>query len=107
MRGKLKKPYLMKPFLNKFLIASPLLFQKFSASFLPLKFQAETSEDLYDWKTALEHALAQAPSAALVMGHGIFRNDANDTIDGSFHQCLYIYLITFFMAYKSSINFFF
>ncbi|KAM7502418.1 hypothetical protein LguiB_001322 [Lonicera macranthoides] len=48
--------------------------------------KAETSEDLYDWKTALEHALAQAPSAALVMGHGIFRNDTNDTIDGSFHQ---------------------
>lgn len=53
-----------------------------------LNFQAETLEDLYEWKIALEQALAQAPSAALVMGHnGIFRNDANDTIDGSFHQC--------------------
>ncbi|BBH02375.1 Rho GTPase activation protein with PH domain [Prunus dulcis] len=49
--------------------------------------KAETSEDLYEWKTALEHALAQAPSAALVMGHnGIFRNDTNDTMEGSFHQ---------------------
>lgn len=49
--------------------------------------KAESSEDLYEWKTALEQALAQAPSAALLMGHnGIFRNDANDTIDGSFHQ---------------------
>ncbi|KAK6235488.1 hypothetical protein SCA6_010825 [Theobroma cacao] len=49
--------------------------------------KAETSEDLYEWKTALEHALAQAPSAALVMGHnGIFRNDTSDTIEGSFHQ---------------------
>ncbi|XP_074292446.1 rho GTPase-activating protein 7-like [Silene latifolia] len=49
--------------------------------------KAETSEDLYGWKTALEQALAQAPSAALVMGHnGIFRNDTNDAIDGSFHQ---------------------
>ncbi|TQE06238.1 hypothetical protein C1H46_008178 [Malus baccata] len=49
--------------------------------------KAETSEDLYEWKTALEHALAQAPSAALVMGHnGIFRNDTNDTLEGSFHQ---------------------
>ncbi|XP_057479282.1 rho GTPase-activating protein 7-like [Actinidia eriantha] len=49
--------------------------------------KAETSEDLYEWKTALEHALAQAPSAALVMGHnGIFRNDANETIEGSFHH---------------------
>lgn len=49
--------------------------------------KAETLEDLYEWKTALEHALAQAPSAALVMGHnGIFRNDAGDIIEGSFHQ---------------------
>ncbi|KAL8029448.1 hypothetical protein ABFX02_14G225400 [Erythranthe guttata] len=49
--------------------------------------KAETSEDLYEWKTALEHALAQAPNAALVMGHnGIFRSEANDTIDGSFNQ---------------------
>ncbi|KAK4482796.1 hypothetical protein RD792_009966 [Penstemon davidsonii] len=49
--------------------------------------KAETSEDLYEWKTALEHALAQAPSAALVMGHnGMFRSDTNDTIEGSFHQ---------------------
>ncbi|XP_060966181.1 rho GTPase-activating protein 7-like isoform X1 [Cannabis sativa] len=50
--------------------------------------KAETSEDLYEWKTALEHALAQAPSAAIVMGHnGIFRNDTNDTMEGSFpHQ---------------------
>lgn len=49
--------------------------------------KAETSEDLYEWKTALEQALAQAPSAALVMGHnGIFRNDTSDGIDGSFNQ---------------------
>ncbi|OMO76149.1 hypothetical protein CCACVL1_15851 [Corchorus capsularis] len=27
--------------------------------------KAETSEDLYEWKTALEHALAQAPSDAI------------------------------------------
>lgn len=49
--------------------------------------KAESSEDLYEWKTALEQALSQAPSAALVMGHnGIFRSDTNDTIEGSFHQ---------------------
>ncbi|XP_022897945.1 rho GTPase-activating protein 7-like isoform X4 [Olea europaea var. sylvestris] len=49
--------------------------------------KAETSEDLYEWKTALEYALAQAPSAALVMGHnGIFRSDTNETIEGSFPQ---------------------
>ncbi|KAL8240181.1 hypothetical protein R6Q59_013536 [Mikania micrantha] len=49
--------------------------------------KAETSEDLYEWKTALEHALAQAPYAALVMGtNGIFRNDTTDSTNGSFHQ---------------------
>ncbi|KAL3621961.1 Rho GTPase-activating protein 7 [Castilleja foliolosa] len=49
--------------------------------------KAETTEDLYVWKTALENALAQAPNAALVMGHNaIFRSDTNDTIEGSFHQ---------------------
>ncbi|PHT34419.1 hypothetical protein CQW23_26219 [Capsicum baccatum] len=49
--------------------------------------KAETLEDLYEWKTALEHALAQAPSAALVMGHnGIFRSDSGDSVEGSFHQ---------------------
>lgn len=49
--------------------------------------KAETSEDLFEWKTALEQALAQAPSAALVMGNnGIFRNDTSDSVEGSFHQ---------------------
>ncbi|XP_038693898.1 rho GTPase-activating protein 7-like isoform X1 [Tripterygium wilfordii] len=49
--------------------------------------KAETSEDLYEWKSALENALAQAPNAALVMGHnGIFRSDTSDSIEGSFHQ---------------------
>ncbi|WOK96040.1 rho GTPase-activating protein 7 isoform X3 [Canna indica] len=47
--------------------------------------KAESLEDLFEWKTALEHALAQAPNAALVMGHnGIFRNDNPDTFEGSF-----------------------
>ena len=42
----------------------------------------------------LEQALAQAPSAALVMGHnGIFRNDNNEKIDSSFHPCLYSAII--------------
>lgn len=46
--------------------------------------KAETSEDLFEWKTALELALAQAPNAALVMGHnGIFRNDNTDAFEGS------------------------
>ncbi|XP_048226731.1 rho GTPase-activating protein REN1 isoform X3 [Ricinus communis] len=51
--------------------------------------KAETMEDLYDWKTALENALAQAPSAALVMGqNGIFKNDPTDCVEGSFDQCV-------------------
>ncbi|KAI3972576.1 hypothetical protein MKX01_019234 [Papaver californicum] len=45
--------------------------------------KAETSEDLSEWKTALETALAQAPSAALVMGqNAIFRNDQAETVEG-------------------------
>ena len=60
-----------------------------------IQYQAETSEDLFEWKTALEQALAQAPSAALVMGHnGIFRSDTSDSIEGSFHQCLCLLFIT-------------
>ncbi|KAK1276913.1 hypothetical protein QJS04_geneDACA003749 [Acorus gramineus] len=49
--------------------------------------KAETSEELLEWKIALENALAQAPSAALVLGqNGIFRNDAAEAIEGSFEQ---------------------
>ncbi|KAG2671031.1 hypothetical protein I3760_14G114100 [Carya illinoinensis] len=49
--------------------------------------KAETSEDLCQWKTALEHALAQAPSANPVIEYNrIFRNDTNDSVDGSLHQ---------------------
>ncbi|KAK4797445.1 hypothetical protein SAY86_029771 [Trapa natans] len=49
--------------------------------------KAETLEDLYEWKTALENALAHAPSAALVMGqNGIFRNDQSTSVDDSAEQ---------------------
>ncbi|KAM0037810.1 putative Rho GTPase activation protein [Helianthus debilis subsp. tardiflorus] len=49
--------------------------------------KAETSEDLHEWKTALEHALAHAPNAALVIGQNrIFRNDTTDSNEQSFHQ---------------------
>ncbi|KAJ4790749.1 Rho GTPase activation protein (RhoGAP) with PH domain-containing protein [Rhynchospora pubera] len=49
--------------------------------------KAETSEDLFEWKAALEQALAQAPNAALVMGHnGIFRNDNTDAYEGPIPQ---------------------
>ncbi|KAL6563743.1 hypothetical protein OROGR_002702 [Orobanche gracilis] len=49
--------------------------------------KAETSEDLSEWKTALENAMAQAPNAALLVGqNGKFRSDTNDSLNGSFHQ---------------------
>ncbi|XP_011016902.1 PREDICTED: rho GTPase-activating protein REN1 isoform X2 [Populus euphratica] len=49
--------------------------------------KAETSEDLYGWKTALENALAQAPSTSLVMGqNGIFQDDQADGADSSLEQ---------------------
>ncbi|KAF7817020.1 rho GTPase-activating protein REN1-like isoform X1 [Senna tora] len=49
--------------------------------------KADTTEDLYEWKTALENALAQAPSASNVTGqNGIFRNDQIDSIDISLDQ---------------------
>lgn len=49
--------------------------------------KAETLDDLYEWKAALEQALAQAPNAALVIGqNGIFRTEASSTIEGSFNS---------------------
>lgn len=50
-------------------------------------------EDLHEWKDALENALAQAPSAALVMGqNGIFKNDQPDATDGSLEQCMFPFI---------------
>ncbi|KAL4335338.1 hypothetical protein GQ457_07G024100 [Hibiscus cannabinus] len=46
--------------------------------------KAETSEDLYEWKNALEKALSQAPTSAHSGGqNGIFGNDQADAVDGS------------------------
>ncbi|XP_045828195.1 rho GTPase-activating protein REN1-like isoform X4 [Trifolium pratense] len=43
--------------------------------------KAETTEDLYEWKTALENVMAHAPSATNVMGQsGIFRSDQADSL---------------------------
>lgn len=51
--------------------------------------QAETSEDLYEWKAALENAVAQAPSAALALGqNGIFHNEITESIEASHDQCM-------------------
>ncbi|GMI64888.1 ROP1 ENHANCER 1 [Hibiscus trionum] len=46
--------------------------------------KAETLDDLYEWKAALENALSQAPSSPNVTGqNGIFPNDQADADDGS------------------------
>lgn len=63
--------------------------------------KAETLDDLYEWKTALENALAQAPSTASVMGqNGIFNNDQAETPNGSIEQCMlllyHIYIVVIF-----------
>lgn len=72
-----------------FMYVESVYFRLFPYIYTWIKYQAETSEDLSEWKTALDHALAQAPSAALVMGHnGIFNNDTTDSIEAPFHQCL-------------------
>ncbi|XP_076891121.1 rho GTPase-activating protein REN1-like [Bidens hawaiensis] len=44
--------------------------------------KAETSEDLFEWKDALEAALSDAPS----VGNGVSKNDKPDTIDASPEQ---------------------
>ncbi|CAL9191777.1 unnamed protein product [Musa hybrid cultivar] len=49
--------------------------------------KAETSEDLYEWKAALENALSQAPSAALPLGqNGIIHNDKTELTEASGDQ---------------------
>ncbi|XP_024028811.1 rho GTPase-activating protein REN1 [Morus notabilis] len=50
--------------------------------------KAETLEDLHEWKTALENALAQAPSHAMGQ-NGIFRNDEIDSVDGSLDHYMF------------------
>ncbi|XP_076924283.1 uncharacterized protein LOC143586683 [Bidens hawaiensis] len=49
--------------------------------------KAETTEDLNEWKTALDEALANAPSASPKAGPtGTLKNDKGDTADGSSEQ---------------------
>ena len=48
--------------------------------------QAETLEDLYEWKAALENALAQAPSSA--NANGILKNDKMEPNNGSSETCM-------------------
>lgn len=55
--------------------------------------QAETLEDLYEWKAALENALAQAPST----GHanGILKNDKIEPNNGSSEPCMLFHPVVF------------
>nr|XP_043615976.1 rho GTPase-activating protein REN1-like [Erigeron canadensis] len=49
--------------------------------------KAETSEDLFEWKEALEAALSNAPSAGNGLGqNGISKSEKGDTADGSQEQ---------------------
>ncbi|MED6123581.1 hypothetical protein PIB30_050439 [Stylosanthes scabra] len=49
--------------------------------------KAETNEDLYEWKTALENALAQAPNPTEMTGqNGVLKNDQFDSLDNSSDQ---------------------
>lgn len=80
-----------------------------------LSVQAETLEDLYEWKDALENALAQAPSGAaldhtlaqtsggsLLTGQSgvLLQDDAVDTIEGSFEQCWFLTItFIFYISY--------
>lgn len=53
-----------------------------------LLLQAETSEDLLEWKAALEEALANAPSAANGIGQdGGSKNDQPDASDSPKKEC--------------------
>ncbi|XP_022848838.1 rho GTPase-activating protein REN1-like [Olea europaea var. sylvestris] len=49
--------------------------------------KAETLEDLQEWKAALEEALLNAPSAALLMGqNGVIRNNQSNAADTSLEE---------------------
>nr|XP_043639419.1 rho GTPase-activating protein REN1-like [Erigeron canadensis] len=49
--------------------------------------KAETSEDLFEWKTALEEALENAPTAGTGVGQtGLSKNEKGDIADGSHEQ---------------------
>ncbi|KAJ3674148.1 hypothetical protein LUZ60_006140 [Juncus effusus] len=51
--------------------------------------KTETTEDLNEWKSALEHALIHAPSASISLGqNGIFRPDASDQAENPSEQQL-------------------
>ncbi|EHA8587900.1 rho GTPase-activating protein 7 [Cocos nucifera] len=53
----------------------------------------QTLEDLYEWKSALENALALAPSACAMGQNGIFCNDTTDSNEASGEQDM-LYLMS-------------
>lgn len=54
-----------------------------------LGMQAETMEDLHEWKAALEEALSNAPNAALVSEqNGTFKNDQINAADAASAQSI-------------------
>ena len=60
--------------------------------------QAETTEDLNEWRSALESALAQAPSAVNTAGqHPIVSNDITEPLKLLLNNVSYVY------SYKSCI----
>ena len=72
--------------------------------FLPW-LQAETLDDLYEWKTALETALAQAPSACAVgLGqNGMFNTEQDEAPSNPAEQrcgsLLYYFGLVFFTLF--------
>ncbi|ONK75312.1 uncharacterized protein A4U43_C03F15540 [Asparagus officinalis] len=49
--------------------------------------KGETSEELQEWKTALENAIEQAPSATASVSHsGSFRTETANSVEASFEQ---------------------
>ena len=52
--------------------------------------QAETMEDLHEWKAALEEALLNAPHATATGQNGIFKNDQLNAADASSDQSIFL-----------------
>lgn len=66
-----------------------LIFYKVVTSFITVK--TETSEELHEWRTALEHAFLQAPCPSPVnVKNGIM---VDDVIAGAFCQCMSVSII--------------
>lgn len=67
-----------------------------------LSLQAETSEDLTEWKEALEEALANAPSANVMGQNGVLKNDQSDAADAPTEHCKFFISTAAFYVYRST-----